>query len=182
MAKTPTSNIEKTISGGGSNQLPLDMKQFIKLADAEKIEFDVMQNLIDTIQEDFENERRPGESLIDWLKSKPTDYFKRIELKDGGPLDDYKHYVLKSELSEKVKELMDNEGYGFSEAVKEAKRQGYKDGGNVIFISDWIKSKEPKIKELDLASMFTPGKTLSSLTEAEREAVNNLLKLTFGKD
>ena len=40
------------------------------------------------------------------------------------------------------------------------------------------KSKEkPKIKEIDLAGMFTPGKTLSSLTEAEREAVNNLLKL-----
>jgi len=138
MAKTPTSNIDKAISGGGPNELPLDMRQFIKLADAEKIEFDVMQNLIDTIQEDFENERSPGESLIDWLKSKDTEYFKRIELKDGG---------------------------------------------NVYFISDYLKSKEkPKIKELDLASMFTPNKTLSSLTEAEREAVNNLLKLTFGKD
>jgi|TARA_R100000742_G_C4273430_1_gene92986 hypothetical protein len=138
MAKTPTSNIDKAISGGGPNELPLDMREFIKLADAEKIEFDVMQNLIDTIQEDFENERSPGESLIDWLKSKDTEYFKRIELKDGG---------------------------------------------NVYFISDYLKSKEkPKIKELDLASMFTPNKTLSSLTEAEREAVNNLLKLTFGKD
>ena len=138
MAKTPTSNIDKAISGGGPNELPLDMREFIKLADAEKIEFDVMQNLIDTIQEDFENERSPGESLIDWLKSKDTEYFKRIELKDGG---------------------------------------------NVYFISDYLKSKEkPKIKEIDLAGMFTPGKTLSSLTEAEREAVNNLLKLTFGKD
>ena len=138
MAKTPTSNIDKAISGGGPNELPLDMRESIKLADAEKIEFDVMQNLIDTIQEDFENERSPGESLIDWLKSKDTEYFKRIELKDGG---------------------------------------------NVYFISDYLKSKEkPKIKELDLASMFTPNKTLSSLTEAEREAVNNLLKLTFGKD
>ena len=138
MAKTPTSNIDKAISGGGPNELPLDMREFIKLADAEKIEFDVMQNLIDTIQEDFENERSPGESLIDWLKSKDTEYFKRIELKDGG---------------------------------------------NVYFISDYLKSKEkPKIKELDLASMFTPGKTLSSLTEAEREAVNNLLKLTLGKE
>ena len=113
------------------------MKEVIKLADAEKIEFDVMQNLIDAIQEDFENERKPGESLIDWLKTKPTEYFKRIELKDGG---------------------------------------------NVFFISDYLKSKEkPKIKEIDLAGMFTPGKTLSSLTEAEREAVNNLLKLTLGK-
>ena len=137
MAKTPTSNIEKALSGGGPNEVPLDMKEVIKLADAEKIEFDVMQNLIDAIQEDFENERKPGESLIDWLKTKPTEYFKRIELKDGG---------------------------------------------NVFFISDYLKSKEkPKIKEIDLAGMFTPGKTLSSLTEAEREAVNNLLKLTLAK-
>ena len=137
MAKTPTSNIEKALSGGGPNEVPLDMKEVIKLADAEKIEFDVMQNLIDAIQEDFENERKPGESLIDWIKTKPTEYFKRIELKDGG---------------------------------------------NVFFISDYLKSKEkPKIKEIDLAGMFTPGKTLSSLTEAEREAVNNLLKLTLGK-
>ena len=136
MAKTPTSNIEKALSGGGPNEAPLDMREFIQLADAEKIECDVMQDLIDTIQQDFEKERKSGESLIDWLKSKPTEYFKRIELKDGG---------------------------------------------NVFFISDYLKSKEkPKIKEIDLAGMFTPGKTLSSLTEAEREAVNNLLKLTLG--
>ncbi len=137
MAKTPTSNIEKALSGGGINEIPLDMNQFIKMADKEKIEFDVMQNLIDSIQEDFENERKPGESLIDWLKTKPTEYFKRIELAGGG---------------------------------------------KVITISDYLKQKEkPKIKELDLAGMFTPNKTLSSLSEAEREAVNNLLKLTFGK-
>ncbi len=129
--------IEKILEAGGPNTDKMDMETFIQLADLEKQEFDVMQNLIDTIQEDFEKERKSGESLIDWLKSKPTEYFKRIELKDGG---------------------------------------------NVFFISDYLKSKEkPKIKEIDLAGMFTPGKTLSSLTEAEREAVNNLLKLTLGK-
>ena len=128
--------IEKILEAGGTNTDKMDMNTFIQLADLEKQEFDVMQNLIDTIQEDFEKERKSGESLIDWLKSKPTEYFKRIELKDGG---------------------------------------------NVFFISDYLKSKEkPKIKEIDLAGMFTPGKTLSSLTEAEREAVNNLLKLTLG--
>ena len=128
--------IEKILEAGGPNTDKMDMNTFIQLADLEKQEFDVMQNLIATIQEDFEKERKSGESLIDWLKSKPTEYFKRIELKDGG---------------------------------------------NVFFISDYLKSKEkPKIKEIDLAGMFTPGKTLSSLTEAEREAVNNLLKLTLG--
>ena len=128
-------SIEKEMPGKGDLS---EKEQLMKLVDAEKIEFDVMQNLIDTIQEDFEKERQPGESLIDWLKTKPTEYFKRIELKDGG---------------------------------------------NVFFINDYLKSKEkPKIKQIDLASMFTPNKTLSSLTEAEREAVNNLLKLTLGKE
>ena len=56
--KTPTSNIEKALSGGGINEIPLDMSQFIQMADKEKIEFDVMQVLIDTIQQDFEKERR----------------------------------------------------------------------------------------------------------------------------
>ncbi len=38
------------------------------------------------------------------------------------------------------------------------------------------------MKEIDLASLFTPGKTLASLTDEERKAVNNLLKLTLGKN
>ena len=48
----------------------------IKLADLEKVEFDVFQNLADQIQEDFEQEKKPGESFIDWLKQKPDSYFK----------------------------------------------------------------------------------------------------------
>ena len=36
MAKTPTSNIEKALSGGGINEIPLDMNQFIQMADKEK--------------------------------------------------------------------------------------------------------------------------------------------------
>jgi len=93
MAKTPTSNIEKALSGGGPNEAPLDMEQFIKMADLEKIEFDVMQDLIDTIQQDFEKERKSGESLIDWLKSKPTEYFKRIELAGGGKVISISDYL-----------------------------------------------------------------------------------------
>jgi len=127
-------SIEKEMPGKGDLS---EKEQLMKLADAEKIEFDVMQNLLDTIQEDFEKERQPGESYIDWLKGKDAQYFKQIKLSGGG---------------------------------------------KVISITDYLKSKEkPKIKEIDLASMFTPNKTLSSLTDAEREAVNNLLKLTLGK-
>ena len=97
MAKTPTSNIEKALSGGGPNEAPLDMEQFIKMADLEKIEFDVMQDLIDTIQQDFEKERKAGESLIDWLKSKPTEYFKRIELAGGGKVISISDYLKQKE-------------------------------------------------------------------------------------
>ena len=57
-----------------------------------------------------------------------NEFNRRNPKADGGPMDDYKHYVLESELSKKVKELMDD-GYDFSEAVREAMRQGYKDGG-----------------------------------------------------
>ena len=54
-------------------------------------------------------------------------------------------------------------------------------GGKVIDFAKYRKSKDPKVKELDLASMFTPDRTLSSLSDKERDAVNTLLKLTFGK-
>ena len=135
MAKTPN-NIEKIMSSGGPNETPLDMQQFIQLADKETIEFDVMQDLADTIKRDVEKEKQPGESFIDWLQSKPTDYFKRIELSGGG---------------------------------------------KVINFADYAKAKDSKVKEIDLASYFTPGKTLASLTEAEREVVNNLLRMSLGK-
>ena len=109
-----------------------------KIADLEKIEFDVMQNLADTIIEDFENERKPGQTITDWLNSKDDDYFIRIELKDAG---------------------------------------------RVIPFSDYFKTKEPaEIKQLDLASHFKLGKTISSLSSAEKEVVNKLLQMSLGKD
>ena len=112
-------------------------KDKAQLADLEKIEFDVFQNLADTIQEDFENEKKPGQSFIDWLQSKPDDYFKRIELKDGG---------------------------------------------KIIQFSDYFKSKEPRPKKINLADYFEFGKTVASLTDAEKEVVNNLLRLSMGKE
>ena len=123
-------NIDKILESKG------DLEETKRLADLEKIEFDVMQNLADTIKEDFEREKKKGQTLIDWMKSKPTSYFKRIKLSGGG---------------------------------------------KVINFSDYFKSKEPKIKEIDLASHFKFGKTLSSLTDAEKEVVNNLLRMSLGK-
>tara|TARA_R110000823_G_scaffold95511_1_gene208527 strand:+ start:115 stop:510 length:396 start_codon:yes stop_codon:yes gene_type:complete len=54
-------------------------------------------------------------------------------------------------------------------------------GGKVIDFAKYAKIKDPKIKKISLASLFTPGKALSELTESERDVVNNLLKMTFGR-
>jgi len=125
-------NIDKKLEAIGNNE------ETKRLADLEKIEFDVMQNLADKIREDFERETKDKpRSFMDWLKSKPTDYFKRIELKEGGKVIDLRAYS---------------------------------------------KLKEPKIKELDLASYFDFGRTVSSLTDAEKQVVNDLLRMSLGKD
>tara|TARA_R110002050_G_scaffold45655_1_gene107906 strand:+ start:28 stop:420 length:393 start_codon:yes stop_codon:yes gene_type:complete len=62
-------------------------------------------------------------------------------------------------------------------------RLSLKDGGEVIDLSKYRKMKEPvEVKKIDLASLFTPGKTLSSLTSKEKDVVNQLLRMTLGKD
>ena len=53
-------------------------------------------------------------------------------------------------------------------------------GGKVINFIDYSKMKEPKVKKLDLASLFADhAKTIASLTPQERDAVNDLLKRTM---
>ena len=53
-------------------------------------------------------------------------------------------------------------------------------GGKVINFIDYAKMKEPKVKKLDLASLFADhAKTIASLTPQERDAVNDLLKRTM---
>ena len=126
-------NIDKALEGKGNNE------ETKRLADLEKIEFDVMQNLADSIREDFERETKDKpRSFMDWLKSKDDDYFIRIELGSGG---------------------------------------------KVIPFSDYFKTKEPaRVKEINLADHFKFGKTVASLTEAEKEVVNNLLRMSLGKE
>jgi len=129
--------VEKKMSAGGPEIKKLDMEQFIKLADDEKIKSDVENEILEILLDKYNNQKEPGESFNDWLKRTPREELIRINLKDGS---------------------------------------------NVVSISEYLKQKEPvKIKQLDLASQFTPGKTLASLTPSERETVNMLLKLTLGK-
>ena len=123
-------NIDKRLEGKS------DLMAAAKLADLEKQSFDLEQSIIDTIKEDFEKQDK-YKNFLDFLKSKDDDYFKRIELKEGG---------------------------------------------RVYTLSDYRKSKEPKVKEINLSSLFEHARTIASLSDAEREVVNDLLRKTLGKD
>jgi len=124
-------NIDKKLEPIGNNE------ETKHLADLEKIEFDVMQNLADTIKEDFEKERKDGQSFMNWLQSKPDDYFIELKLSDGG---------------------------------------------KVIDIRQYFKTKEPNIKKINLADHFKLNQTVADLSNSDIELVNRLLKMSLAKD
>ena len=75
----PLNNIDK----------PLESKDGKSLrADLEKIEFDVQQDLLRALKEMYENEKTKGQSFSDWLKHQPIDELKRIELSNGGSVEE----------------------------------------------------------------------------------------------
>jgi hypothetical protein len=93
-------------------------------------------------------------------------------------LSDFGDMEFDKALKEFLKNNPDKTEEDFINAIR---RIQLSSGGKVIDFAKYRKSKDPKVKELDLASMFTPDRTLSSLSDKERDAVNTLLKLTFGK-
>jgi len=85
---------------------------------------------------------------------------------------------------EQLREFLKNNPGATEDDYKEKIiRLSLKDGGDVIDLSKYRKMKEPvEVKKIDLASLFTPGKTLASLSEKEKDVVNQLLRMTLGKD
>ena len=83
---------------------------------------------------------------------------------------------------EQLREFLKNNPGATEDDYKEMIiRLSLKDGGDVVDLSKYRKMKEPvEVKKIDLASLFTPGKTLSSLTEKEKDVVNQLLRMTLG--
>ena len=129
-------NIDKPLSSGGPEMAPLDMQQFIKLADAEKFEADSLNEIIETLREKFDEEKKPGESFDSWLKRTPREDIIKISMKNGG---------------------------------------------KVIDLAQYRKSKPPKVKPISLSDIFDLNRTVSSLTPSERETLNWVLSRTFYK-
>ena len=132
-----TQNIEKKMPSKGDGSAK---KELMKLAkDEADILFDLENEIVEQMKLDYLKQGKPGETFMDWLKSKPESYLRNLPI-------------------------------------------GLAGGGKVISISEYLKQKEkPRIKKLDLDSV-SPGKALSELTEAEREVVRNLLRMTFKND
>ena len=73
------------MEGRGSNEATDKIK---KLADLEKIEFDVQQDLLQTLKEMYESEKKPGESFGDYMKRVPVSRLRAIKLKNGGSVEE----------------------------------------------------------------------------------------------
>ena len=136
MARPINNRVEKIMSSGGPEMAPLDMQQFIKLADAEKFEADSLNEIIETLREKFDEEKKPGESFDSWLKRTPREEIIKVSLKNGG---------------------------------------------KVIDLAQYRKSKPPKVKPISLSDIFDLNRTVSSLTPSERETLNWVLSRTFYK-
>ena len=92
MAKSSINSIDKAMSGGGKELPSLDMNEFIKLADAEKIKADTENDLFEAIQKKYLDQRRPGETFNSWIDRTDIEELKRIELKDGSRVIDFAEY------------------------------------------------------------------------------------------
>jgi len=85
-------NVEKIMSSGGPDMEPMDMQQFIKLADAEKFEADSLNEIIEALRDKFEEQKKPGESFDSWLKRTPREEIIRLSMKEGGKIIDLSAY------------------------------------------------------------------------------------------
>ncbi len=93
-------------------------------------------------------------------------------------LSDYMDKLYEEGLEKFKKE---NPGKDEEDYIKEI-RLGLRSGGKVIDFAKYKKDNDwhKATRKLDLASLFPEGKTLNSLTDKEKAAVNKLLKLTLG--
>ena len=85
-------NIDKPLTSGGRETPPLNMQQFIRLADAEKYEFDALNERLELLNEAWLEQRQPGESFDSWFKRTPREEIIRINLESGGKVIKFSDY------------------------------------------------------------------------------------------
>ena len=104
MRQSTINNIEKAMSGGGKDTPRLNMEQFIRLADADKIQSDLENEIIRLLDEKFRDQRKPGESFNEWLNRTPKEELLKLELGSGGKVISISDY-LKQKEEPKIKKI-----------------------------------------------------------------------------
>jgi len=98
-----TEVIDRTLLNKNNVEKKMSAKDEMSLAkDIKDIEFDMMQDLADSIKEDFLKERSEGQSFTDWLQTKPDSYFERLSLNDGGKVISFNEYAKKKPKVKKI--------------------------------------------------------------------------------
>ena len=126
---------------------------------------------------------------------------KRLEAKGDGKVSKILKRLAKKDLDviafDTLNDILDtvrpiyekeNPGVPFDEWIKSKdedffKRLEYSSGGKVIqFPIDMTKyRREAKPKEINISGSFSRDRTIDSLSKAERELVNKLLRMSLGK-
>ena len=96
--------IEKRMSSGGPETKKMDMKTFIEMADAEKINADVENEIIEILNQKFREQRKPGESFSEWLNRTPREELIKLQLDKGGRGISISEY-LKQRETPKIKKI-----------------------------------------------------------------------------
>jgi len=85
------SNVEKRMTSGGPETRRVNFKDLI-IADAEKIEFDLLNDRLELLREAWLEQREPGESYDSWFKRVPRDEIIRLTLGSGGKVIKFSDY------------------------------------------------------------------------------------------
>ena len=96
--------VEKRMSSGGPETKKMDMRTFIEMADAEKINADVENEIIEILNQKFREQRKPGETFSEWLNRTPKDELIKLQLDKGGRVISISEY-LKQREEPKIKKI-----------------------------------------------------------------------------
>ena len=97
-------NVEKAMSNGGPDTKKIDMSEFIRLADKEKIQSDLENEIIQLLNEKFREQRKPGESIKDFIRRMPKEELLKLELSGGGKVISIQDF-LKQREEPKIKKI-----------------------------------------------------------------------------
>ena len=80
------------------------MSEFIRLADKEKIQSDLENEIIQLLNEKFREQRKPGESIKDFIRRIPKEELLKLELSGGGKVISIQDF-LKQREEPKIKKI-----------------------------------------------------------------------------